>query len=68
MSAVELDQFFHEGKADAQPTVGARGGIVGLVEALEEMGKRLRPDARPGVRDAQDGLNLPRARRNGFGR
>src|SRR5207237_9880045 len=56
-SAVQLDQLTHDGKPEAEAAVRARGGAVGLSEALEDGGEEVGANAP--ARVAHDDLGPP---------
>ena len=43
-AAVQLDELLHDGEAQPEPAVAARGGGVGLPEAVEHVGQELGGD------------------------
>ena len=51
---MEFDELFHDGEAEAEPAVLARGRGVGLAEALEEVREKFGSDAGAVVAHAQD--------------
>src|SRR5262245_47417174 len=52
--AVELDEVLHDGQAEAQPAVAARGAAVGLTEALEDVRQHIGRNPAARVADGED--------------
>ena len=52
-AAMGGDQLFHDGQADAGPTVFPGAGLLSPVEALKDKGEILGGDAFTGIRQGQ---------------
>src|SRR6266540_5104352 len=57
-AAVQLDQLFHDGKAETEPTFLARARSICLAKSLEQVRQEIAGDASTGVFDRNHQLEI----------